>query len=1432
MKSKLFLWFGIPVLTLVLIGSAAVTFLLSSFGRTLIAEQIERLASSENNLLDIGNISGSIFSTFHIDTITLHDSNGKWLEIGQVSVSWSPIYLLTNRELRLNSTDIGFVAINRLPDINGSSADTTTFSVPAVLLLSEFSIAEISVSEEIIGTDTAFAVNGRALVPFNEQDIEIEFFASRLDRSGDSLNFGFEFNPVNEKLTVTANVTEDANGVISSLLNLQGTPSLNLSVHGDGFVSEWLGSIEFSANEVPVARGTIKTGYVDNAVELYAAIKGNVDDIAPPEFVDLLSGEIELKLKTRTRDEGTTAIEQLTLITDSIDLDASGLITSDGIPTKLSARLFAIAPSGGGIHVKGLDDFSFSTAKLNIDFHEKEGAFPWKLSGNFSEPSWLNSGFEAVQLNATGSFIPLVEGEISRVTFNSEAELETPKFENVEVEQLLGSSLRLTANGNFLSNGTVNLDAASLTNWLGKFDFSLGYGGGILRASAISETIALMNMAKFTGLELDGEASISANVLVKYPDNQFTLEFDSQVNNSSLGIEQIDGLIGGLANLDGEISGNLDLSNLEISSIRFNSPELDLTAQGTADSESISLELNSTISNVGVFNPELSGTVKLAGTVEGMYDSPSIKLAMKCDEMTFVQHQFNDLAGELNLIANPNNPSGSLNLTGEHLGLPVSVATSLSGFQDNKYVFDEVRFNGFGLIAKGQARLHENGIVEGKLSLDSSDLSSLGHLFQIELGGTLQGSLNFEEVGGQQHIDLVGNASDVATLNMLAEDFFIEGLIVDPFGSPKLVAEVLANEIMVEEFKIDSLKGSVQPSEENVDFSILVRALGFVLDLDGNIIPTSDMVLIELEQLILSGESQDFTLVEPVSISYRDTVLEFDIATLGTANGEVRLWGNSSETINLVAENIPLAIFRPLTSELELDGELSGSVEMDMTTSKPRIVWTAKSVNSTANLSRQFGLGQFEIDGNGEIVDNEVRFDVRLSNDLDVQLNGVGYIDLNTLNLNVNLDGQFPMEIAEDFEAIASRGIGLSGKLNLELKITGNATSPQMDGKLTVTGGTIDNVAEGIRVTELDVKAEFSGNELKIQALTGKLNDLGTIQVTGTLGLDPAESFPASLMVKLTDVHIVQEQLLTMTFDADIGIDGPIATSPLVVGRVDISHMDIRIPDRLPIGYSNIEIEHVSAPDRIIAQMRSIDGEDRSQGVEINPFNASLNVDIFAPEDGFLVRGRGLLAEMGGQINLEGSSNKLEVSGDFTMIKGRLSILGKNLVFERGVVTFTGNLNPDLNFLSSTEVPDAKVFVGVTGVASDPVFSFSSEPDLPQEEVLALLLFNRQLDQLSSFQIVTMATQVASLTSNLPVGLGSVGSSLGVDVLDVTTDVQGNAAVEVGKYINENVYLGVISAGETSSVSVDIDLTNTLKGRGELDKQGDSKLGIEFTYDY
>lgn len=142
--------------------------------------------------------------------------------------------------------------------------------------------------------------------------------------------------------------------------------------------------------------------------------------------------------------------------------------------------------------------------------------------------------------------------------------------------------------------------------------------------------------------------------------------------------------------------------------------------------------------------------------------------------------------------------------------------------------------------------------------------------------------------------------------------------------------------------------------------------------------------------------------------------------------------------------------------------------------------------------------------------------------------------------------------------------------------------------------------------------------------------------------------------------------------------------------------------------------------------------------------------------------------------------------------------------------------------------------VTVQGRVTEPQITFSSEPPLPEDEVLARVLFGRTTQNLSAFQIAQLAAAAAELAGNGGPGiLSELRGATGLDDLDIITQEDGSTAVRAGKYLSSNVYIDVQTDTEgVSRAEINLDLGRNVKARGSVASDGNSTIGLFYEREY
>ncbi len=407
--------------------------------------------------------------------------------------------------------------------------------------------------------------------------------------------------------------------------------------------------------------------------------------------------------------------------------------------------------------------------------------------------------------------------------------------------------------------------------------------------------------------------------------------------------------------------------------------------------------------------------------------------------------------------------------------------------------------------------------------------------------------------------------------------------------------------------------------------------------------------------------------------------------------------------------------------------------------------------------------------------------------------------------------------------------VSVAGLAQFDLRVDGPAALGSISGTVTATNGRVVLPRAGFVLEDLQAGANLSAGRA-VTEVTGSAGAGGSFRVTGPITL--TASLPASLDVTLSRLRLRDPNLFETTVDGGLTVEGPLTGGARIGGSVSLGTTELVVPSGSSVTPGSIlDVKHVNTPKAVrITQDRAGLNQRKKSGPAVA---FPLDVLIRAPNQIF-VRGRGLDAELGGRLRLGGTTANVTASGVFELIRGRLDILGRRLVLTEGLIDLRGALDPFLRFVAETQSDEFIVRVIIEGLASEPAVRFESDPDLPQEEAVARLLFGRGLESISPFQAAQLVSAAATLSGQRSGGLvGNLRSTLGLSDLDVTTTEDGANQLRAGAYINDNLYSEVTVDSEgNQEINLNLDINRSLTVRGGTNSEGNTGVGIFFEKDY
>jgi translocation and assembly module TamB len=549
-----------------------------------------------------------------------------------------------------------------------------------------------------------------------------------------------------------------------------------------------------------------------------------------------------------------------------------------------------------------------------------------------------------------------------------------------------------------------------------------------------------------------------------------------------------------------------------------------------------------------------------------------------------------------------------------------------------------------------------------------------------------------------------------------------------------------------------------------------------------------------------------------------------------TLTGGVPL-DNGDLALDVTLNAFPLAVLNTAAPGQNLGGNLSGSAKVAGKLADPAASFQLRAAGVRAAPLEAAGAAPLDVNAAGSYGGKVLTLSsATINGPQGLTISASGKVPLAGSGVGITIDGNAPLALANRF--LADRGAQVSGTLRLNGNVSGSLQKPVIHGTFSTTGAGFIDPETNVRLRDIAVTASIDGETVTIRNVSAALASGGRIGASGTVSTNATAGFPANIRITLDQARYADGNMVVATLDGALAVTGSLTRDPRVSGNIDIDRAEILVPDSLGGGAAAIDVKHINPSRGVTATLRRARANDGTPTPTARPSVVRLDITVNAPRRIF-VRGRGLDAELGGSVRLTGPVTDIQPVGGFEMIRGRLSILGQRITFDEGEVSLVGDLDPFLNFVARSPGNEITVFITVSGRVSDLDVVFSSQPELPQDEVLARLIFDRGINELSPIQIAQLAAAAAELAGGSNTSLlGNLRGATGLDDIDIVTDTEGNAAVRAGRYISDNVYLGVeAGAGGSTKGTINLDITEDLKARGAVGTS-DTSLGIFYEKDY
>lgn len=956
---------------------------------------------------------------------------------------------------------------------------------------------------------------------------------------------------------------------------------------------------------------------------------------------------------------------------------------------------------------------------------------------------------------------------------------------------------------------------------------------GAVNASDEGQTVNATVNAAITDLsvyntiskqDLAGAADVTVNAVLLSDMTRYSAQIDASTQDLQTGYSQVDPLLRGSGTVSGEV-GYIGKGRYRISGLDVQTPQLSLTADADGGMTGpLTANTNLRISDIGLVADGLSGPLTIAlNAVRDDGGSADVTLtAMGPDtniaaDVTIAPPEQNyRISGKIDAAVAELAPyaalanqtvSGGINAAVDGTLLPdlslfdVTINGTTRSIAIGTPQIDQF-LAGAGRINGGVARTGPDSFTLTNLDVATPQFSVQGSAnggLTGPLGADINAMINdagslAQGLNGPLTIALTANRNDAGTAQV--------NLTANGTGTNvKLDAQVAPQE---DDYRIT---GTVNAQIANLSqFAALAGqpiSGGLTVNAQGTLLPnlssldaklnasTSNLAIgnPQVDQL-LRGTG---TLALDAAKSGNDiTVRSFDaqfpqVSATGALTAADS--GATRGTINARLADIGLftdALSGPVTAQGQIGRTAAGSYSLD--------------INAT-------GPGGIAATASGQIAANG--------------------------NMDVTVAGNAPLGLANPF--LEPRR--LDGIANFNLAVNGPPALSSVTGQVSTNGARLAAPTLSQALTDINGTIALNRGQAQID-LAGNVQSGGGIVVAGPVTL--SAPYNGNLTLNVNAVELRDPNLYETVVNGQITVNGPLAGGAEIAGRLELGKTNIQVPSSGTSGLGDLpEVTHLnaSAPVRLTLNRADVALNASSAPAQVAASSGPaypLNIRVDAPNQIF-IRGRGLDAELGGSLTLGGTTTNIVPVGQFDLQRGRISILQQRFDLTEGSASLQGDFIPYIRLVATTQSETGTMInIIVEGPANDPQVTFQSTPDLPQDEVLAQLIFGRDISQISPFQAVQLAAAVATLAGRGGGGLiDNFRSGIGLDDFDLTTDENGNAAVRAGKYLTDNIYTDVtIGSDGTTEINLNLDITDEITAKGTAGASGDTSIGIYFERDY
>ncbi|MBY6014935.1 translocation/assembly module TamB domain-containing protein [Qipengyuania gaetbuli] len=1367
----------------VLLVVGAVLLLNTPIGERFLADRIARHVFPNGLNIAIGRIDGNIYGNAVLHDVRVSDPQGVFLTIPRAEIDWNPRGWLRNR-LDIDS----FVArrgnLSRIPEFLPSEDDGPV--LPGFdIAVDRFEIDNLTLAPGITG-DVSQRVDLAAEVQVHDRLLFVDGDAKL--GADDSLALLLHAEPDGDDFDLSADISASEGGAIAGILGVEGPYEARL--RGDGTWSAWKGGLLVRSGEERIAalRITNREG-----------VFGVLGKFDASDFVD---GLPERALGNDTAIKARLTIDDRKFDGRTILVGRGILLDGDGLLDLAENRV---------------EDYRLG-ASLRDPALFDDGL---RLNGTTATAT-LNGAFDQLDIVHEIRIGELVSGETRVASLRQQG---TARYDGKTWTVPLAVTAGRVSTGNALVDprlvdGVLRGQLALSGNRLVADDLSVAFRGLAanlaLRGDLDAGRYQLRGPVRADGLVLDnvGRAGGTAMADFELYPGGWKLGADLDARVSPVTNATLANLAGSAIRVRGGIATGSGAA-LDFNRVRVSAEKLQMALDGSVSGGATQLAGSGTHTEYGDFTVE----ARIAD------DGPTAQLVFA--------RPFTGLENVRVAIA-PSENGFAIDTQGDSVLGPFDGILALFAPANGPTRIDVERLTVSETSVSGGLTLVDGG-VDGTLALSR---------------GGLDGTIALAPQGGRQGLVIDLTARDASfggdtSLTIARADIDVEGLLGE--GNSSFSGTANAQGVQYGRLFIARLaaQGKVENGVGSVDARITgQRGVRFALDLKGRFQPERIAVAAQGEfagRAIYMPRRAYLTKMEdggwrlsPTQLSYGDGGM--------VASGE---FGGGNLALDVKLARMPLSLGDVALSDLGLGGTISGVVEYrspagGLPTGSARVkvddltrsglVLSSKPMD--LSLVARLETNSFE--ARAVMESDEIR-----RGRVQAYITGLPPEGDLTQRLRAGrLDGQLRFQGAAEsiWRLAAVEAFDLTGPVSIAANASGSLAEPRVRGTVASDDLRVRSALSGTDIDDVSVRGSFAGSRLRLTRFAGTTVNGGKVSGSGIVDLAGLGERVEGRFVEIRGPTLDLRAAASNARLVDANGLSATVTGPL---RIISNGLGGTIAGRLRVDRASWRLG-TAADDlrlpRISTREINLPADRRRRAASARPWRYLIDAKAESRID---VDGMGLDSEWRGDIILRGTTDDPRIGGTAEVVRGDYTFAGTRFELTRGEIDFDENvpINPRLDIRAETEAGDTNVIVTITGNAVQPEITFASDPSLPEEEILARLLFGGSITTLSATDALQLGAAVASLRGGGGMDpINQLRSAIGLDRLRIVSAdpaLGRGTGIALGKNIGRRFYVEIITDGKGySATQVEFRVTSWVSLLASVSTIGRESVVAEISRDY